>query len=131
MSSFRCCATYGKPGCLPDETRFIATTALCVMPRRSLTRSGMLPGWLAGYYSFSQVQVNLAKLTEFAQGRIIAATATGIDIASKQLHVEGRPPLPYDVLSLDVGITPESKVRHLRCVQLAVSVKSVSQQFTW
>ena len=41
--------------------------------------SGMLPGYVAGYYSYEECHVDLAKLTSFARARLIVATATSID----------------------------------------------------
>lgn len=41
--------------------------------------SGMLPGYVAGYYTYEECHVDLAKLTSFARARLIIATATGID----------------------------------------------------
>ena len=42
-------------------------------------RSGMLPGYVAGHYGYDACHVDLAKLTAFAQARLINAEATGID----------------------------------------------------
>jgi hypothetical protein len=41
--------------------------------------SGMLPGYVAGYYSYEECHVDLAKLASFARARLIVATATGVD----------------------------------------------------
>jgi selenide, water dikinase len=68
--------------------------------------SGMLPGLIAGHYRFEQCHIDLEPLARFANARLIRAAATGIDRALRRVLVEGRPPLAYDLLSLDVGATP-------------------------
>lgn len=45
-------------------------------------------------------------MASFAQARLIHAAATGLDLEKKLVQLEGRPPLRYDVLSIDIGITP-------------------------
>ena len=47
--------------------------------------SGMLPGYVAGYYSYEECHVDLAKLTSFAGARLVIATATGIDTQASLL----------------------------------------------
>jgi selenide,water dikinase len=71
--------------------------------------SGMLPGFVAGHYSLSECQIDLERLASFAGARIIEGVATGIDPATRRVHVAGRESLTYDVLSLDVGITPDTR----------------------
>ena len=41
--------------------------------------SGMLPGLVAGFYSFDDCHVDLAQLCTFASARLIHAEAVGID----------------------------------------------------
>jgi NADH dehydrogenase FAD-containing subunit len=39
---------------------------------------------------------------------LFLAQACGLDPHAKRLHLrDGRPPLPYDVLSLDIGSSPQ------------------------
>ena len=68
--------------------------------------SGMIPGFVAGYYTFEECHIDLAKLAGFAGVRLIHAEAIGIDRLEKRVLLRDRPPLAYDVLSLDVGSTP-------------------------
>jgi selenide, water dikinase len=68
--------------------------------------SGMLPGLIAGHYRFEECHIDLEPLAQFANARLIRAAATGIDRALRRVLVQGRPPLAYDLLSLDVGATP-------------------------
>ncbi len=39
----------------------------------------MLPGYVAGYYSYEECHVDLSLLAAFAGARLVIATATGID----------------------------------------------------
>ena len=68
--------------------------------------SGMLPGFVAGHYALDACHIDLVRLAQFAGARIIHGSMCGIDRANKRVLIEGRPPLSYDLLSIDVGITP-------------------------
>lgn len=39
----------------------------------------MLPGYVAGRYTYDECHIDLAVLAEFARARLIIASATGID----------------------------------------------------
>lgn len=68
--------------------------------------SGMLPGYVAGFYSHDDCHIDLRPLARFANARLLNAEATGIDRANKRVLLNGRPSIAYDVLSIDVGSTP-------------------------
>eukprot|EP00793_Prasinoderma_coloniale_P002858 PRCOL_00002340-RA len=69
--------------------------------------SGMLPGYVAGYYTRDECHVDLGPLCAFAGARLVHATAIGLDLKDKCVMLSGgRPPVAYDALSIDVGITP-------------------------
>ena len=70
--------------------------------------SGMLPGCLAGHYGFEDSAVDLRRLCRFAGARLVVDRAAGIDGAARQIRLADRPPLPYDLLSIDIGSTPET-----------------------
>lgn len=67
--------------------------------------SGMLPGCIAGFYAPEECQIDLWRLADFAGARLIPAAACGLDLRTRRLSLEGRPSLPFDVLSLDIGST--------------------------
>lgn len=69
--------------------------------------SGMLPGHVAGLYRHEEMHIDLARLAQAARARLIHAPAEGLDRREKLVCLEGAPPLPYDTLSLDIGITPD------------------------
>jgi len=68
--------------------------------------TGMLPGYVAGAYDWDDIHIDLAKLARFADARFIAAEASGIDTAQRRILFPNRPPLRYDVLSINTGGVP-------------------------
>src|SRR5205085_7510028 len=68
--------------------------------------SGMLPGLIAGLYRHDEAHIDLARLAASTGARLIHAEAVGLDRVNKRVLLAGRAPLAYDLLSLDVGITP-------------------------
>lgn len=67
--------------------------------------TGMLPGFVAGHYPRDALDIDLVKLARAAGARLIIDRATGIDLAAKQVRLTNRPDIPYDTLSIDIGIT--------------------------
>ncbi|KAL4433704.1 hypothetical protein ABPG75_000145 [Micractinium tetrahymenae] len=68
--------------------------------------SGMLPGYISGFYSFDDVHIDLSRLARYAGARLVHAEARGLDTQGQRVLLRGRPPVRYDVLSLNLGITP-------------------------
>ena len=68
--------------------------------------SGMLPGVVAGLYRAAEAHIDLVRLAAATGTRLIHAEANGIDRINKRVELVGRPPIAYDILSVDVGITP-------------------------
>ncbi len=78
-----------------------------ISPATHTPYSGMLPGLVAGHYSFEQAHIDLARLCQWANVRFICAEVDAIDPVHQLLSVRGRPSIGYDVLSVDIGSLPE------------------------
>ena len=69
--------------------------------------SGMLPGMIAGHYQRHEGHIDLGHLCLSAGVRFIAAPADGISLDAKTINIAGgRPPIPYESLSVDIGSRP-------------------------
>ncbi|WP_103258371.1 selenide, water dikinase SelD [Tabrizicola aquatica] len=69
--------------------------------------TGMLPGLIAGHYRRDALMIDLVRLARFAGARLILDRATGLDREARLIHLRDRPPLAYDLCSIDVGITSD------------------------
>jgi selenide,water dikinase len=78
-----------------------------INPGPTAPYSGMLPGFVAGHYQRDDLDIDLVKLARFAGARVILGAATGLDPQAHLVTVPGRPPIAYDLASIDVGITSE------------------------
>jgi selenide,water dikinase len=67
--------------------------------------SGMVPGFVAGDYAVHELAIDVVPLARRARARVVISRAVSIDAAAHRIELEGRPPLAYDVASLDVGAT--------------------------
>ncbi|HEY0183071.1 MAG TPA: selenide, water dikinase SelD [Rhodopila sp.] len=70
--------------------------------------SGMLPGLIRSEYTHHEAHIDLAPLAAMANARLILAEATAIDLEGRTITVPGRPVVPYDLLSVDVGGIPSA-----------------------
>lgn len=71
--------------------------------------SGMVPGYIAGHYSFQQCHINLEPLAHRAGAVVVNDEAVGLDLAGRQIICLNGPPIPYDFVALDIGSTPSLK----------------------
>ena len=69
--------------------------------------SGMLPGYIAGHYDFDEVHIDLRRLAEFAGARYYRDEVTGLDRFERKVLCRRRPPVGYDLLSINIGSTPQ------------------------
>nr|WP_245752695.1 selenide, water dikinase SelD [Poseidonocella pacifica] len=76
-----------------------------INPGPTAAYSGMLPGHIAGHYARDQLDIDLVKLARFAGARVILGAANGLDRDAREVHVPSRPPVGFDLCSIDIGIT--------------------------
>ncbi len=69
--------------------------------------SGMLPGLIAGHYSYEEVHVDLARLCRAVGVRFIEDTVEAIDLEQQKIQCQQHPYFHYDVLSIDIGSSPD------------------------
>ena len=72
--------------------------------------SGMLPGYMEGYYQEKEITIDLSHLARVAGARFIHANVTAIDPDAKTVTISGRPPMHYDLLSVNIGSSPDVSV---------------------
>jgi selenide, water dikinase len=70
--------------------------------------SGMLPGLIAGHYGFDDAHVDTGPLARFACARLYQDEVIDLDLAGRRVICRSRPPVPYDLLSLNIGSTPNT-----------------------
>jgi len=96
-----------------------------ISPQVHTPYSGMLPGLVAGHYSFEQTHIDLVRVCAWAKVRFIQASASAIDATNQTITLTGRPDIGYDVCSVDIGSTPNQNIEG--CEEFAVPVKPISQ----
>ena len=72
--------------------------------------SGMLPGYIAGHYEYDESHIDLQPLSRFAGARLFHTHASALDLENKYIICGNRPPVRFDVLSINTGSTPSLEV---------------------
>ena len=70
--------------------------------------SGMLPGHVAGYYSYEETHIDLRCLTDFAGAKLIVDRAQELDLDGNIIICSSGDRIKFDYLSLDIGSTPQT-----------------------
>jgi len=87
----------------------LPNTRLTLLTREAATPySGMLPGVVAGHYGVDEAHIDAGRLARFGAARLCRGEAAGIDLAARRVLCRGGPPLPFDLLSLDIGSRPNT-----------------------
>ena len=71
--------------------------------------SGMLPGYVAGRGEWEDLHIDLGRLCRFAGARLIDDEAVALDLEGNRVHCRRRPPLRFDLLSINCGAVPEAQ----------------------
>lgn len=86
--------------------------------------SGMLPGHIAGFYSHDECHIDLRPLAQFAQAQLYLDRVVGLDLRNKQVICAHRPPVAFDLISIDIGSTP-TVPDIARAVESSIPVKPI------
>ena len=84
---------------------------LLVSPDRYTAYSGMLPGLVAGHYSFEQCHLDLEALTAHARARFLRDSVVRLDASAQVLGCDSGASVSYDLVSFDVGAAPGGDAR--------------------
>ena len=112
------------------EQRPAATRITLVNRHSTALYSGLVPALVAGLVSPEDCAIPLRTLCDRAGVAFVQAEITGLQLQEQRLLLQGRPPLRYDVLSLDLGAetatTPALAVKPLEpflawCTSLATA----------
>ncbi|WP_413171532.1 FAD-dependent oxidoreductase [Anabaena azotica] len=88
--------------------------------------SGMLPGHIAGFYSYSQCHIDLQSLSNFAHAQLCLDHVIGLDLNNKKVLCANQPAVDFDILSIDIGSTP-SKLSVPGAAEYTIAAKPVAQ----
>jgi selenide,water dikinase len=76
-----------------------------VLDRPVAVYSGMVPAFVAGEYALHELEIDVLPLARRAKASVILSAAVDLDPVRKEITLEGRPPIRFDLASLDVGST--------------------------
>ncbi|MGY9044323.1 MAG: selenide, water dikinase SelD, partial [Rhodobacterales bacterium] len=76
-----------------------------INPGPTAPYTGMLPGYVAGHYASSDLEIDLVKLCRHAGARLILDKVVNIDQLQNKVMLAERNPVAYDIASFDIGIT--------------------------
>jgi selenide,water dikinase len=94
-----------------------------VTPELAAAYSGMLPGVVAGHYREDEASLPLPPLARAARTRFVADRVVALDLHAREATLASGTTLAFDILSLDVGSTPDASTPGAR--EHAIGVKPV------
>jgi selenide,water dikinase len=100
-------------------------TVALISPDARMPYSGMLPGLVAGHYTYDDAHIDLVSLAERAAARFIRDRVVGLDPGARQAEFAGGTCEAYDLVSIDIGSTPDTSVPGAR--EHALGVKPVDR----
>jgi pyridine nucleotide-disulfide oxidoreductase family protein len=84
---------------------FADTDVVLVSPYSRQIYSGMLPGWISGYYEIEDCVLSLDSLARRAGVRFVQTSCTGLNLKTKQVCCASGETIPFDYASIDSGPT--------------------------
>ncbi len=88
-----------------------------VSPGPAHTYSGMVPGVIAGHYTETDAQIDLARLARDAGAELVQGRVARFNPDTKTVELDGGGQLGYDVASLNLGSAPEGAGAHAIAVK--------------
>jgi selenide, water dikinase len=89
-------------GALPPEVKIVLVSDVLMAPY-----SGMLPGFMAGYYQENQIVFDLEKMARTYKIRFIHAQVKNISTESNTIRLSSGEEINYNCLSVNTGILPQ------------------------
>src|SRR4249920_975030 len=74
-----------------------------VTPYERQLYSGMVPGWIAGHYTLSDLAIPLQPLAQAASARLLVDRIVALDPLAREAMTARGETLPYDLISLAAG----------------------------
>ena len=81
-----------------------------VSPHALCPYSAMLPGFIAGHYGVAESHVDLPTLAHWARARFVCDRAVEVDLYSRIVRLAEGGVEPFDLISLDIGPSPDLSV---------------------
>lgn len=78
-----------------------------INPGPTAPYSGMLPGFVAGHYTQTQLEIDLVALAASAGATLVQDRVVGANPSARHVTLASGATMPFDVVSFDVGITTE------------------------
>lgn len=91
--------------------------------------SGMLPGLIAGYYSFAETHIDLVSLCNRANAKLYLNSAIGLNLETKEVICQNNQYVNFDILSIDIGSTPTTE-KIKGAIEYATPAKPVPKLLT-
>ncbi|SEN25989.1 FAD-dependent oxidoreductase [Nitrosomonas marina] len=82
------------------------TDVTLISPDMHTPYSGMLPGLIAGHYSFEDCHINVRRLCQWAGIRFVRSTVEQINPELQVINCPDFSPIRYDLLSVNIGSRP-------------------------
>ncbi len=95
-----------------------------VSPDALTAYSGMLPGLVAGHYTLEEAHIALPPLARWVGARYLADSVEAIDLYTRAVTLASGHRVAFDLVSIDIGSTPDAEVPGGR--EHALAVKPVT-----